>query len=696
MKRLLFSLILAILLPLFAMAQSVPVSFTGRDANNRWVQLDRVVITDQTKGWSETIAWPDTTLTMQNGTGIDDYANNGNIGLSQNNPNPFNGTTDVLLTVADAGAVTLEITDVNGRVVVPATDISTIVRANNHSPQHQFRITLSAAGAYIMTARQNGKTASIKMMNNGGGNGDAIEYAGTVRANNYSPRQSRGNTANPFNIGDQMEYIGYATINGEECESQHVTQVQETEETIVLQFREAQNEDDPFSYSMEDTVFIICSMACDFECTSLPFDVTDFEADAAITQASDILGVRVKVEHSFIGDISITLICPNSRSVQLMPDHSHDVGGVHPTYFGIENNTDEDFSYCDPTPNPPGTGWNYCWSEDTVYAQNNGYCFLSANIGHDRERTVDSSHLAIGHPGEDNFVQGQQYYMPYQPFSNLVGCPLNGLWEIQICDEVGMDNGYVFAWEIIFSPNLSGGPSIDLERACPGTPILTDVDGNVYKTLQLGNQCWMRENLRTTRYADSTLIPLSTSTSLSSTTEPYRFVPNGRASNIHTYGFLYNWAAVMHGEPASASNPSNVQGICPTGWHVPSSAEWSELLSYVGSQSEYLCDNNSTNIAKSLASTMGWKTSTTDCAIGNNQNENNATGFSAYPAGTHSFSYDGFGGRTNYWSSTEYQNNTLNAFDILLDSGWCYVMEENSYAACVGKGNSESVRCLKD
>lgn len=695
MKRYLFSFIISILMPVSIMAQSVNVTFTGRDANNSWVQLNRVVITNLTKGWQEELVWPDTTLIMQNGTSIHDVETGSapSLQLFQNNPNPFDGSTNVLLTVADAGAVALEITDVNGHIVGTH-------RVRPKLGAHQFRVTLSAAGTYVMTARQNGKTSSIKMVNNGGGKGDGIEYVGIVETWCTAPLQpksgTRDNTTNSFDFGDQMEYVGYATINSEECESQHVTQAQESSETIVLQFTETQTEDDPFSYSMEDTVFIICSMACDFECTSLPFDITDFEADAAITQASDILGVRVKVEHSFIGDISITLICPNSRSVQLMPDHSDNVGGVYPTYFGIENNTDGDFSYCDPTPNPPGTGWNYCWSEDTLYAQNNGYCFLSANIGHDRERTVDSSHLAIGHPGEDNFVQGQQYYMPYQPFSNLVGCPLNGLWEIQICDEAGMDNGYVFAWEIIFSPNLSGGPSIDLERACPGTPILTDVDGNVYKTLQLGNQCWMRENLRTTRYADSTLIPLSTSTSLSSTTEPYRFVPNGRASNIHTYGFLYNWAAVMHGEPASASNPSNVQGVCPTGWHVPSSAEWSELLSYVGSQSEYLCDNNSTNIAKSLASTTGWEISTTDCAIGNNQNENNATGFSAYPAGTHSSSHYGFGTRTRFWSSTEYQNNTVNAFDIHLVSGLGYVQEENSYALCTGKGHSESVRCIKD
>ena len=241
MKNILFSLILAILLPLGMMAQSVTLTFTGKDANNNRVQLDRVSITNLTKGWQETIYWPDTTLTMQNGTGIDDYANNDGFVLSQNNPNPFNGTTDVLLTVADAGAVTMEITDVNGRMVVETTHALSLPAGT-----HQFRVSLSTVGTYVMTARQNGKMASIKMVNNGGGNANGIEYAGeivkTTHALSLQPKSdTRGTTNNPFNFGDMMEYIGYATINGDWCESQRTTQVQGTSQTHFLQFNEIQD-----------------------------------------------------------------------------------------------------------------------------------------------------------------------------------------------------------------------------------------------------------------------------------------------------------------------------------------------------------------------------------------------------------------------------------------------------------------------
>ena len=130
-KIYLFTIILTLYISAFA--QTATLTFTGRDATDRWVRLNRVIITNMTKNWTETMVWPDTVLTVENGTGIYDVETmcTSSLHLSQNHPNPFNGTTDVLLAAVDAGAVTLEITDVYGRVAVPAMDISTIVRANN-------------------------------------------------------------------------------------------------------------------------------------------------------------------------------------------------------------------------------------------------------------------------------------------------------------------------------------------------------------------------------------------------------------------------------------------------------------------------------------------------------------------------------------------------------------------------------------
>ena len=235
MKKL-FSFSLLALMCFFAAAQTV--TFTGRDAGSRYVQLNRVVVTNLTKGWQQTLFWPDTVLTMettvQNGiTGIGDVETQriASLRLSQNNPNPFNATTEVWLTVAEIGDVTLTITDMNGRVVVGANNYSPL--RSSQPGVHQFRVTLAQPGIYVMTAIQNGKSSSIKMVCNGGGSANKIEHKGFVVTNDYSPApKSNGQSF----ANDLMEYVGYATIDGVEMESRHIKQVQGVSENFTLQF----------------------------------------------------------------------------------------------------------------------------------------------------------------------------------------------------------------------------------------------------------------------------------------------------------------------------------------------------------------------------------------------------------------------------------------------------------------------------
>ena len=163
------------------------------------------------------------------------------------------------------------------------------------------------------------------------------------------------------------------------------------------------------------------------------------------------------------------------------------------------------------------------------------------------------------------------------------------------------------------------------------TSTVTDIEGNVYSTVMLATQCWMSENLRTTKYANGVDIPNGGTNG--SNTDPYYYSNTNSALSLQQRGLLYNWPAVMNGASSSEANPSGVQGICPTGWHVPSEAEIDALISYVSSQSEFVCGSNNGHIAKALASQEGWESSTTDCAVGNNPELNNATGFSAFPAG---------------------------------------------------------------
>ena len=176
---------------------------------------------------------------------------------------------------------------------------------------------------------------------------------------------------------------------------------------------------------------------------------------------------------------------------------------------------------------------------------------------------------------------------------------------------------------------------------------VTDIDGNKYDAVRIGEQVWMAQNLRTTRFANGTSV--SEGDDMSSDA-PLWYKPSN--SNVLN-GYLYNWQAAMNGSASSQANPSGVQGICPDGWHLPSVAEWQQLTDYLASHSEYVCSGTGENVAKSLAWNKGWSSCGDECAIGNHQEDNNSTGFSAIPVGYYPGSYTNYGYNASFWSATE-------------------------------------------
>ena len=221
---------------------------------------------------------------------------------------------------------------------------------------------------------------------------------------------------------------------------------------------------------------------------------------------------------------------------------------------------------------------------------------------------------------------------------------------------------------------------------------VTDVDGNSYDAVQIGDQVWMAENLRTTKYADGTSIPMGTTTS---TTTAYRYAPGPyqnneeNMDNVARYGYLYNWPAVMHGASSSEANPSRVQGICPDGWHVPSDAEWTDLINYMKTQATYIASGDADHLAKALAATWGWNSSSNTDAPGNNVSTNNATGFSALPAGYYNGRYYYFCNNANLWTTTELNDD--NVFYYSLYCSYACVLRED-----ITRDNGFSVRCLRN
>ncbi len=204
---------------------------------------------------------------------------------------------------------------------------------------------------------------------------------------------------------------------------------------------------------------------------------------------------------------------------------------------------------------------------------------------------------------------------------------------------------------------------------------LVDIEGNRYKTVLIGKQCWMKENLRTKTYADGTAV----GTSLRSDVKSPAYYPQSR------YGYLYNWYAVAR-KVNSDSTTTHHQGICPNGWHIPTQAEWEQLRNYVASQ--YAFSGNPDNIGKALASQSGWDEDDKNNNVGHNRNLNNVTNFSATPAGVFCQNYVDIGTFANFWSCTAEDDKTF-VVQIGYNSPEAKLFSDFQDAG-------RSVRCLKD
>jgi uncharacterized protein (TIGR02145 family) len=202
----------------------------------------------------------------------------------------------------------------------------------------------------------------------------------------------------------------------------------------------------------------------------------------------------------------------------------------------------------------------------------------------------------------------------------------------------------------------------------------TDLDGNSYITVSIGSQVWMAENLKTTKYNDNTTIPLVTNAAAWSnlSTPGYCWYNNDEDTYKNIEGALYNWHAVNTGK------------ICPTGWHVPTDAEWHTLTLTLDADARI-------DIVESLIA--GGKLKEAGAAHWSSPNidATNETGFTALPSGFRDTGYffnvnnnEGF-----WWSSTEVDTNSAVFRDISSNFGGIFILERD-------KKTGYSVRCLKD
>lgn len=206
--------------------------------------------------------------------------------------------------------------------------------------------------------------------------------------------------------------------------------------------------------------------------------------------------------------------------------------------------------------------------------------------------------------------------------------------------------------------------------------VVTDIDGNYYNSVSIGEQVWMAENLKTTRFRNGDLIPTTDPANLDMQNpiqfpgnyhQPYQWIYDGDENNLDDYGRLYFHYCL-----------TDSRGVCPSGWHAPSIEEWTTLVEHLG----------------------GWevaggklKETGTQHWISPNTGATNETGFTARPGGLryHFGVFYGIGDGGNWWSSSYFLGPGAHGRYIEMSSGSTGIGESMIYNY-VGM----SIRCVKD
>jgi uncharacterized protein (TIGR02145 family) len=220
-------------------------------------------------------------------------------------------------------------------------------------------------------------------------------------------------------------------------------------------------------------------------------------------------------------------------------------------------------------------------------------------------------------------------------------------------------------------------------QPCPGTPTVTDIDGNIYNTVKIGNQCWTQSNLKVSRFrnGDSILTGFSNNDWYNLFYTPAYSIYNNDAQNNLIFGKLYNHVSVR-----------DSREICPTGWHVPTDTEWNVLVKFLDSDADTSCNNcvQSPIAGGALKSTSifpiqsGWMSPNTGAT--------NSSGFFGTPGGMrdgHTGTFNDLGNVAFWWtSSTSHAGYPAR---VVLHNG-ANVNKGGNFHGLYGF----SVRCLKD
>jgi uncharacterized protein (TIGR02145 family) len=638
----------------FGQKPTIELTFTAQ-YQTQYVPLDSIYVENLTQGGDTILYALDTVLVLDFITGIAaNTAFNTGFRVSQNHPNPFTGQTIISIFLPEADHLQVSVTNLLGQKVA-------FFERSLDAGSHSFVFYPGDDKYYILTATANGLTETIKMvsLNNHFGTSSSLSYKGADETHaGYKFSQDINDFG--YSLGDQLRFIGYtktpALINGSDV----IEDAPQSNQTYIFEVVEG------------------------IPCPGSP---------AVIYEGQTYNTVLIGNQCWFKENLNVgTMIDSSSNQTN--------------------NSLIEKYCYGDDPANCATYGGLYQWDEMMQYTTQQGtqgICPAGWHLPSDADWTILTDFLG-GEPiagGKMKETGTLHWLPPNNGATNESGfTALPGGARSIITSFVHLHNNAYFwsttegytqnAWgrDIDYNdPNVFRSNYIkinginvrcmkDFAQSCPGTPTVNDIDGNVYNTVLIGNQCWMKENLKTTTYRNGTAIPnvMDDNAWYNLTTGAYVWYDND-ISWKDSYGALYNWFATV-----------DANGLCPTGFHVPTDDEWTALTDYIGGMGSP--HGNELKSCRQVNSPLGGGCSTDEHPRWDHDNANYGTddyGFSGLPGGSRGYSgnFDFIGYYGIWWSSTEYSSGS--AWYHYLSYYYGYVSVSDYY-----KQIGISVRCLRD
>jgi len=720
-----FMLFVSVISFSFIQAQTIKLSFKG-ESDSLHIPLDSIFVENLTQGGDTLLYYPDTTLLLDFTTGFNEYTLNSNdFYITQNYPNPFMAHTSLDIYIPEDGHLIINVYDISGKKVASSSD-------NYRVGNHKFSFMTGKTGFYILSITFKNETHSIKMFSMGKNTYHEcdINYIGSENINTYRKSIKAKNGIN-FTFGDVLRYVGYyqsltdAKISIPSQDTLIIFTFQSSKICFPT-FIDARDGNVYSAVKIGDQCWMAENLnvgsridGVDNQSNNIIIEKYCYNDDTAycniyggLYQWDEIMNYQT-IESSQ-GICPCGWHVPADTSWTILSDYlgGNMIAGGHMKEAGLSHWI---------TPNLGATNSSGFTALPAGYKKLNGLSREKGEISFLWSSTQASVHEAWDiQLGYDNEMANATFDLKTYGFSvrclkdTIIQLPTpayggpdtlsvsgdsialmgntpvygQGLWSIisgnagYLADSTkpttmfyGLPSmKYILVWEIGNNCGNSSDTVIvqfDTNFHNCGDPLVDTRNWLSYKTVRIGDQCWMAENLNI-----GTRIDGNTASSDNGIIEKYCY--NNLPSKCNLYGGMYSWNEMMQ-----YVSSSGTQGICPNGWHIPTNNEWKVLQGTVDTQfdvgdSEWnIFDNVGYDAGLNLVSTQGWYVGCKGLDL---------FGFCALPGGWYQYgSYYNFG--ACFWTS-----GTHNYHGVERSMNCNFGQISNSSG---DKNNGQSIRCIR-